>query len=68
MSNHTTHSALSNRSITIPATIAVLILSIISLAALPPVIAAYVSTPLLILSLFSLMLHSPPPSYAKYHY
>ena len=68
MSNHTTHSTLSNRSITIPATIAVLILSIISLAALPPVIAAYVATPLLILSLFSLMLHSPPPSYIKYHY
>ena len=68
MSNHTTHSALSNRSITIPATIAVLVLSIISLAVLPPVIATYVSIPLLILSLFSLMLHSPPPSYIKYHY
>ena len=68
MSNHTTHSTLSNRSITIPATIAVLILSLISLAVLPPVIATYVSIPLLILSLFSLMLHSPPPSYIKYHY
>jgi len=68
MSNHTTHSTLSNRRITIPVTIAVLILSIVSLAVLPPVIAAYVATPLLILSLFSLMLHSPPPSYIKYHY
>jgi len=67
MTDHTTHSTLSNRSITVA--IAILLFSIVSLAALPPVITTYVANPLLVLAILSVLLYfPPPPSYAKYHY